>query len=646
MADADGFPLVVDLEDNNVPKLKNKLLKYFQSKKRSNGGECQIQYEDGSGTATLRFRTEEDRTRVVAKETHQLLLEEGLLKVTVRLPGGSPVSRPRYVTQRQGRTKGVISFLRVGGTYFDGGSGGPPPEKFERSRCNFPHSGASQHRLASLTTTSSNKQIHSGGRPAEEEIQVEAASREEPTEEPALCSTSAVLENVPQDMSKDFMEMLVENICTHFQSPMNTQPEFSLEILSDLCSAVVTFSSGKENNEFITSCQTNRMFLSKNLSVRPLEVTAKVKVDDVSNIKLDVLQMYLENNGWEVEQVTKDEEEQSAIICFKMDTDVQGIIKKKHLIRETPVKFFPFYDSLGTALYGKDRPTLKLPAAFSERIDPTILTYLHKKQEAAQMVCSAFAALFCKVDLLSSSVSFSPLPTLLQQKGVKAKDIKEWKHSVQQAFAQVLSRFKTLRLQPPLSAWEEFEARIREVVVNKAVEVIPDKAEGALSVIGFVDDVTRLEPTINELSNRIEKKVVRENTSIIQGFEIPQEHFQLLCEDGLPDLLKIQYPQLEITYEDKLILKGLSHEISDAASLIMTGVQKILDGHAEPALCSTSAVLENIPQDMSKDFLEMLVENICTHFQSLMSTQHQFSLEILSDLCSAVVTFSSGKGSM
>ncbi|KAK0141656.1 Poly [ADP-ribose] polymerase 14 [Merluccius polli] len=503
--------------------------------------------------------------------------------------------------------------------------------------CSEPYS------VQQLTTTSSNKQIHSGGRPAEEEIQVEAASREEPTEEPALCSTSAVLENVPQDMSKDFMEMLVENICTHFQSPMNTQPEFSLEILSDLCSAVVTFSSGKENNEFITSCQTNRMFLSKNLSVRPLEVTAKVKVDDVSNIKLDVLQMYLENNGWEVEQVTKDEEEQSAIICFKMDTDVQGIIKKKHLIRETPVKFFPFYNSLGTALYGKDRPTLKLPAAFSESIDPTILTYLHKKQEAAQMVCSAFAALFCKVDLLSSSVSFSPLPTLLQQKGVKAKDIKEWKHSVQQAFAQVLSRFKTLRLQPPLSAWEEFEARIREVVVNKAVEVIPDKAEGALSVIGFVDDVTRLEPTINELSNRIEKKVVRENTSIIQGFEIPQEHFQLLCEDGLPDLLKIQYPQLEITYEDKLILKGLSHEISDAASLIMTGVQKILDGHAEPALCSTSAVLENIPQDMSKDFLEMLVENICTHFQSLMSTQHQFSLEILSDLCSAVVTFSSGK---
>ena len=37
--------------------------------------------------------------------------------------------------------KGVSSILRVGGTYFSGGSGGSPPENFERCRCNFPHSG-------------------------------------------------------------------------------------------------------------------------------------------------------------------------------------------------------------------------------------------------------------------------------------------------------------------------------------------------------------------------------------------------------------------------------------------------------------------------------------------------------------------------
>ncbi|CAL8266089.1 unnamed protein product [Lota lota] len=608
MDDAYPYTLVVELEENNIPKLKNKLVKYFQSKKRANGGECQIQYEDRSRTATLCFRREEDRARVLSQETHEIVLEERVLKVSVHLADRS----------------------------------------CERE----------------LTTTSNTKQSNSDEPAAEEEIQVEAASREEQTEEPALCSTSAVLENVSQDMSKEFMEMLVENICNNFKSPMTTQPEFSLEILSDICSAVVTFSSAKENNEFITSCQTNRMFLSKKLTVRPLEVTSQVKVDDVSNIKEDVLLLYFENEGWEVERVTTDEEEQSAVISFKMDTAVQWIIKKEHRIGRTPVKVFPFYDSLGTALYGKDRPTPKLPAAFSKSIHPTILTYLHRKQEAAEMIRGHLSPLFCKVDLLPSSVSFSPLPTLLEQKDVKAKDIKQWKRSVEQAFTQVLSRFKTLRLQPPPSAWEESEVQIREIVLNKTVEVIPDKDEGALSVVGFVDDVTRLEPTFKDLLSRIEKRVLRKNSSITQGFEISKEMFHLLCQDGLADQFKNKYPELEITYEDKLILKGLSHEVSDAACVVMAEVlavqQKLFDGREadeeiqveaasrqeqteEPALCSTSAVLENVPQDMSKEFMEMLVQNICKNFKSPMTTQPEFSLEILSDICSAVVTFSSAK---
>ena len=97
-----------------------------------------------------------------------------------------------------------------------------------------------------MTTTSNKEQSNPDGLAAEEETLVEAVSREEKTEEPALGSTSAVLENVPQGMSKEFMEMLVLNICKNmYKSPMTTQPEFNLEMLSDTCSIVVTFSSAK-----------------------------------------------------------------------------------------------------------------------------------------------------------------------------------------------------------------------------------------------------------------------------------------------------------------------------------------------------------------------------------------------------------------
>lgn len=60
MADAYSYALLVKLEENNVPRLKNKLVKYFQSKK-SNGGDCEVEYEHGSSTAVLRFRREEGK---------------------------------------------------------------------------------------------------------------------------------------------------------------------------------------------------------------------------------------------------------------------------------------------------------------------------------------------------------------------------------------------------------------------------------------------------------------------------------------------------------------------------------------------------------------------------------------------------------
>lgn len=58
---AHTYDLSVEIEENHVPSLKNKLVKYFQSKK-SNGGDCEIEYENGSRTAVLHFRRLEGKS--------------------------------------------------------------------------------------------------------------------------------------------------------------------------------------------------------------------------------------------------------------------------------------------------------------------------------------------------------------------------------------------------------------------------------------------------------------------------------------------------------------------------------------------------------------------------------------------------------
>lgn len=72
---------------------------------------------------------------------------------------------------------------------------------------------------------------------------------------------------------------------------------------------------------------------------------------------------------------------------------------------------------------------------------------------------------------------------------------------------------------------------------------------------------------------------------------------------------------------------------------------------AEEKLVSTSAVLGNIEESMNKEFLEMLIENILSAYNTSGSDSptatQTFSLEILTpvlDTGLAVVTFQNGKG--
>lgn len=59
------------------------------------------------------------------------------------------------------------------------------------------------------------------------------------------------------------------------------------------------------------------MFSGKGLSVRPLEMTKQILVDDIHNYNEEYLQLYFENEGEDVENIKLNEVEQSAVITFK-----------------------------------------------------------------------------------------------------------------------------------------------------------------------------------------------------------------------------------------------------------------------------------------------------------------------------------------
>ncbi|CAK6963679.1 Hypothetical predicted protein [Scomber scombrus] len=521
MADAYSYALLVKLEENNIPRLKNKLVKYFQSKK-SSGGDCEVDYGQGSRTGLLRFRREEDQKNVLEKGSHQINVDNGVLKMTVHLPTDQG-------TQQE--TQSV--------------------------------------ELNKKQDAATKKEPSADEPAAAAESETVAKGKEDETAEEELQSNSAVLENIPDKLYGEVLEMLVENISKDFDSSSMSK-SFTLEAIPAITSAVVTFQSEEENNHFVTKCPQNKMFKNKGLSVRILEPTDQVVVDDIRNFSEDHLCLYFDNAGWDVEKVTINEEDHSALISFKDHRAVQDIMKKKHHIKGVEIKVYPFYKSLGTALYGKDKPSLKLPAAISKPIDGEVRRYLNDSKSAADTVRSDLAKHFCNVNLQQSTVCLSPFPTLLQQKDAEHL-IKEWTDVVKSAFAKSVSKFKSLKLQLESEVWEESEDKIRKMLLNEDVVAVPDKASGVLSVAGLVDDVNRLEKTLSEVVNKIVKRVLREKSSVTQEMKVRPSVLHILCEDGLQDKLLQVYPELKISSGkdgQNLIVTGIGQEVLAVQNIV------------------------------------------------------------------------------
>ncbi|XP_008706472.1 protein mono-ADP-ribosyltransferase PARP15 [Ursus maritimus] len=68
-----------------------------------------------------------------------------------------------------------------------------------------------------------------------------------------------------------------------------------------------------------------------------------------------------------------------AVMSFLKNTVVDTYLAKEHVFSERPISVFPYYVTLGIALYGKEKPLRKLPAPYLVTLDPLIWKILQKK---------------------------------------------------------------------------------------------------------------------------------------------------------------------------------------------------------------------------------------------------------------------------
>ncbi|XP_074973858.1 protein mono-ADP-ribosyltransferase PARP14 isoform X4 [Caretta caretta] len=537
------FPLLVEgaWGGSGLPKnLKKKLLCYFQSGKKSGGGECEIQ--ERPGQVLVCFAQEEVRQRVLNKKTHELdWAAKGKLKLIVMHP-------------ETGATKKDLS-------------GEVPGPKEESETPSKPQEPDAQEVLG--------KKDHSVKKIA---LHVKPWQAENIQELPQMASSLVVLENIQETIKQYMLTILVENI----SGLSEDDNDFSMEMIPEINAAVVTFIKDIDLREFVEKFNQNHRAKQQNITARHLEVTKSIKAENLPpNISNDYITVYFEskrNGSAQVSNVEQLPEENSAIITFHDQKDINTVLAKQHSLNKVPISVYPYYSSLGTALYGKERPQIEMPEPITMSLDPYIWQFLQTDNRLIQEINHEMAD--CKCELMwpqpnraNPEITLCPSNALSKQRSM-IRLIKTWNEDVAKKFSHSMSKYKAIKCEVNSVVWEA----IRNSLVKDGVLIAPDISQNMVVLVGNTEIIKGAEQELKELIENARKKIEREKQSIEQTLSVGPGKYAILRLAGLEENVYKEYPSLKICCDassKSIRLCGVAAEVFKVKSEILEKVHSM-----------------------------------------------------------------------
>ncbi|KAI4579150.1 hypothetical protein MJT46_000518 [Ovis ammon polii x Ovis aries] len=513
MAEPGSFPLLVEGSWGSQPpkNLSTKLQMYFQSRKRSGGGECEVCPVPGSSNRFLvLFYPDDVRQRVLERESHELEWPgKGTFKLTVQIPTVPDEVQKGKIPTKESKTK----------------------EKIEES--------------------DSSKKL-------EEDLSLSRRSEKE-EDTPKECediSSLVAFENLKANVTDVMLMLLVENISGL------TNDDFKLEFIRDFNVAVVTFQTYTDALKFVGECPKHHSVKKLQLSARLLEVTKTIRVENlppgVHDHDLKCLFENPHNGGGRVVSIEYFLEESSALIEFFDRKVMDTIMTKKLDLNNMPLSVFPYYPSLGTALYGEEKPLIKLPASFREPLDLSLWKFLQKKN-LTEEIHDQMRRCHCELTWCqhNSEVIIRPAATLVNEGRLR---VKTWQKDVSKLFSDIRSKYTVTSFKVDPTVWDT----IKDSLEDDKILIEFDALASIVTLVGESDDVQNIEPQIKDLIESTIQNMKREEQSLKQKLAITSSKYSLLLHSGIQEQLHTECPEVEIYYDEAsqhMCFKGLPAEV-------------------------------------------------------------------------------------
>ncbi|KAM6970013.1 protein mono-ADP-ribosyltransferase PARP14-like [Aplochiton taeniatus] len=349
------------------------------------------------------------------------------------------------------------------------------------------------------------------------------------------------------------------------------EDDFSLEVLLEINKAVVSFNNSNDVDRLLIASQSHKKFKQHGLTAQELERPKRLRVENLPNtVGGEMLELYFEKVGGQPKNVTMIPEEQAAVITFEDPKIVEALLKRNHVISKVPIKVYPYYKSLCSALYGIERPTWKVPDAFTEAVHPAVRKYLLLKK-LFNTINDQMKLAFCQVDLDQPEAKLSPLPVLMRQKGLSAGDLDRWKDNALDAFRTILAKYSAYQCAACVPVWKAVEKEVHSVVKQKAVLMF-DSSRATLTMAGLHEDIQRMRGPVETIVLRATSQIERQRDGVLEEMEVSPARYYILQQDGLQKTAADICPEIALSYSEnaqKLGISGLPAEVFKVKSWIL-----------------------------------------------------------------------------
>ncbi|XP_029985691.1 protein mono-ADP-ribosyltransferase PARP14-like isoform X1 [Sphaeramia orbicularis] len=367
-------------------------------------------------------------------------------------------------------------------------------------------------------------------------------------------------------MTSDLLCMLVETMTSVDETG------YSLEVIWETNRAVVAFRGPTDGEKFMSVSKSSDKLWKRGMSARPLEAATSVRVETIPEaVVKDLLELYFEKSWTSPTSITMIPEEQAAVVAFADPEVVDSIcVKQDHLMGSIAVKVYPYYDSLGCALYGKQRSAFKMPESVTENVHHGVWKFLHKKN-LSDSINSQMRPFFCVVDLTSPEAKLSPLPTFLRQKDLDVQTVEAWSSSVLNAFRRTMGHYCAFDCRASAPAWKLAEKDVCSVV-NDEAELVLDASRGVLTIAGPVDTIKRIRAPVENLVLKAMNHIDRQTNATSEIMNLAPAMFYILNQDGVQKAAVGISPDMKLSYNEanhKLTITGLPAEVYQMKAWIL-----------------------------------------------------------------------------